>query len=75
MDQDQTRYVAAILNAGYLVRYYARGGRLSIHRQERARAILAMGVAVLDALSHSNDYEAILAAVVDGLRPRNDPPF
>jgi hypothetical protein len=75
MDGGTAGYVAAILNAGYMVRHHARGGRLSISRPERSRAILHMGLVVREAFDHSDDYEALLAAVVDALRPRDDPPF
>ena len=75
VDGGTTGYVAAILNAGYMVRHNVRGARLSILRQERSRAILEMGLVVRDAFNHSDDFEALLAAVVDGLRPRDDPPF
>ena len=75
VDGGTTGYVAAILNAGYMVRHNVRGARLSISRQERSRAILEMGLVVRDAFNRSDDFEALLAAVVDGLRPRDDPPF
>jgi hypothetical protein len=71
-------HAAAILNAAWLVRHYVRGGRSSIQRQQRREAIGALGAAVRDALAtcySAEDYEAILAAVVDGLRPNDDPPF
>jgi hypothetical protein len=75
MDGGTAGYVAAILNAGYMVRHHSRGGRSSISRPERSRAILQLGVVVRDAFTNSDDYEALLAAVVDALRPRDDPPF
>lgn len=72
---DTARLVSQILNAAWLVRHYRRGARSSIYRQERQRAIDALGVIVRDAFNMSSDYEALLAAVVDGLRPRDEPPF
>ena len=71
-------HVAAILNAGYIVRHNVRGGRVSkdspmAHR--RAEAIRQMGLVVRDAFNQSDDFEALLAAVADGVRPRNEPPF
>lgn len=76
MAPDTGRLVAAILNAGYMVRHYARGGRLTfLMREERAEAIRHMGLTVRDAFNKSDDFEPLLVAVVDGLRPRDDPPF
>lgn len=70
--------VAAILNAAWMVRHYARGGRLrnSPMAQKRADAIRQLGLQVREAFNSSEDFEALLGAVVDGLRPRDDqPPF
>lgn len=67
--------VAAILNAAWMVRHYARGGRTAIQRSERSQAIRHLGVVLRDALNDSDDFEPLLAAVVDGLRPRDEPPF
>lgn len=67
--------VAAILNAGWMVRHYARGGRTQIHRLERAQAIQRLGLEVRHAFNASDDFEQLLAAVVDALRPRDEPPF
>ena len=67
--------VAAILNAAWMVRHYARGGRSSIQRAEREEAIRELGLVVREAFSHSDDFEPLLAAVADGLRPKEDPPF
>lgn len=67
--------VAAILNAAWMVRHYARGGRTTITRTKRTEAIRHLGVVVRDALNQSDDFESLLAAVVDGLRPKEEPPF
>lgn len=69
--------VASILNAAWMVRHYARGGRLTIQREERAEAIRDLGLIVRKAFiaANSSDFEPLLAAVVDGLRPKDDPPF
>lgn len=72
---DPVQLVSMLLNAAWMVRHYARGGRSSIGRLERKQAILAMGLAVREAFSKSDDFESLLAAIVDGLRPRDDPPF
>ena len=76
MDKGATQaHVAAILNASYMVRHYARGGRSSLQRTQRSQAIQRLGLTVRDAFNESDDYEPLLAAVVDGLRPKDDPPF
>lgn len=70
------RHVAGILNAAWLVRHYARGGRSRIHAAERARAIHALGIACREAFNATEDFYPLLAAIVDGLRPRDElPPF
>lgn len=68
-------HVAAILNAAWMVRHYARGGRSQIQRAERAEAIKQLGVVVREAFIAAEDFEPLLAAVVDGLRPKDEPPF
>lgn len=75
MGPDTPRHVASILNAAWMVRHYARGGRTEIQRAERTQAIQQLGVIVRDAFAHCTDFEPLLAAVVDGLRPKDDPPF
>lgn len=67
--------VAQLLNAAYMVRHYVRGGRSSIGKAHRAQAIQQMGLAVREAFSQSDDFEPLLAAVANGLSPRDDPPF
>lgn len=75
MAPDTSGLVATILNCAWMVRHHARGGRSSISRQQRSEAIRTMGIAVREAFSASEDFEALLAAVVDGLRPKDDQPF
>lgn len=75
MAPDTTRLVAAILNAGFMVRHYARGGRSRLQRPERVAAILHMGLTVRAAFSASDDFEPLLRAVVDGLVPLDNPRF
>jgi len=75
MAPDSAQLVAAILNAAYMVRYYARGGRSTIGREMRCQAILRLGLTVRGAFDRSDDFEALLAAIVDGLRPKDDTPF
>jgi hypothetical protein len=67
--------VASILNAGYMVRHYARGGRSSIQKLQREQAIQRLGLEIRHAFAASDDFEPLLIAVVDALRPRDDPPF
>lgn len=67
MVPDTGAQVAAILNAAWMVRHYARGGRVSKASQ--------LGLIVRNAFSSSDDFEPLLAAVVDGLRPHENPPF
>lgn len=75
MLRDTAADVAAILNAAWMVRHYARGGRTAIQRKERKKAIRQLGLAVREAFRHSEDFEPLLAAVVDGLHPQDHPPF
>lgn len=66
---DTTALAAAILNAAWLVRYFSRS------KTRRNQAILKLGVTVRDAFNKSDDYEKLLEAVVDGLRPKDNRPF
>jgi hypothetical protein len=75
MAPDTGRLVASILNSAWMVRHYERGARLEILRKERARAIQQMGLAVREAFDHSEDFEPLLLAVLDGLNPREDHRF
>lgn len=65
---------ASIRNATWMVRHYARAGN-SLQRAQRAQAIQMLGLAVRDAFNKSQDFEALLTALVDGLRQKDDPPF
>ena len=75
--EDPAHTVAILLNCAWLVRHYVRGARSTIGREQRQQAILDMGLAVRDAFNSSDpaQYESLLAAIVDGLRPRDEPPF
>lgn len=68
-------HIAAILNAAWLVRHYSRGSRLKIQRKQRKKAIQQLGLTVREAFNASETFEPLLAAIVEGLRPRNIPPF
>lgn len=74
MGPDRGDLVAAILNAGWMVRHYSRG-RSGLGKLRRDQAIIAMGEAVRHAFSSSTDYESLLAAVADALRPKDEAPF
>lgn len=75
MAPDSAELVATILNSAWMVRHYARGARSAIHSRERAEAIRQLGEAVRYAFNHSSEFESLLAAIVDGLRPKDDAPF
>jgi hypothetical protein len=60
---------AAIRNAAWLVRHYALQ-RTEAMRLRRAQAIAALGLAVRQAFNETDDFEPLLVAIVDGLRPR-----
>ena len=75
MAPDIADLIAAILNDSYLVRHYHRGGRTGIGRARRTQAIQKLGLTLREALNRTEDFEAILTALVDGLHPRDEPPF
>lgn len=68
-------HVSAISNDCWMVRHYERGSRMSFQRLQRMQAIQKLGLTVRQAFNECDDYEALLAAVVDGLRPRDTQPF
>jgi len=74
MAPDTATLVAAILNEAWMVRHYALK-RTPSQRLRRAQAVLKLGLVVRDAFDHSDDFEPLLGAVVDGLRPRDNQPF
>lgn len=71
MAPDTAQIVAAILNSAWMVRHY-RGAR---NRLKRSQAILHLGLTVRHGFSVSDDFEALLTAVLDGLRPDREDPF
>lgn len=75
MAPDPAPLIAAIYNAAYMVRYYARGGRTQIHRSQRQEAIRQLGLICRDAFNRSDEFEALLTAIFDGLSPKDAPPF
>lgn len=65
---------ASIRNATWMVRHYARASN-SLQRARRDQAIQMLGLAVRDAFNKSQDFERLLTVLLDGLRPKDDPPF
>ncbi len=49
--------------------------RTPARRLRRQQAVLQLGLAVRHAFSVSDNFEALLRAIVDGLRPRDTRPF
>lgn len=64
---------AEIRNAGYFVRHYGRGraGQLA---ELRRQAILKLGLTVRHAFTRSDNFELLLVAILDALRPNEEPP-
>jgi hypothetical protein len=67
--EDDDPLVVAIRNDAWMVRYYAR------NRMRRAQAIAKLGATLRHAFTESDDFETLLAAVLDGLRPQDTHPF
>ena len=70
--------IARIYNAAWLVRHYARGGAMhptAALSKQRQEAIRELGLVVRHAFAVSEDFEALLTAVFDGLSKRDAPPF
>lgn len=74
MAPDTATLVAAILNAAWMVRHYQRGAGSLIQRKERQAAIKAMGLTVRECFNQSEEFESLLAAVLDGLDPHKYEP-
>lgn len=73
---DTDALVAAILNDWYMVRHYVRAGRHSVPNALRAQAILKLGLTIRHAFNSSDDFEALIAAILAGGRPQEyEPPF
>lgn len=67
-------HIAAILNDWWMVRYYA-PQRTREMRLRRAQAVQKLGLTIRHAFNSSDDFEPLLAAVLDGGRPKDDRPF
>ena len=74
MAPDTGELVAAILNCAWMVRHYARGARSLILQKQRQQAIRKMGLTVREVFSRSEDFEPLLAAILDGLNPHDPGP-
>ena len=72
MAHDQ--HIAGILNASFLVRHYALQ-RNNAQRLMRNQAIRRLGLEIRQAFSQTEDFEPLLAAIVDGLNPKDYHPF
>lgn len=78
MAPDTSHLVASILNSAWMVRHYGRGGRMSPESPmalQRQQAIQKLGTTVRHAFTISEDFEPLLAAICDGLRPKEEQPF
>ena len=71
MDTSTPAYVAAIHNAAWMVRHYPR----PMQRAQRAQALRELGLIVREAFNASEDFEALLIALLDGLLPREERRF
>lgn len=60
--------VAQILNACWWVRRYERGARLRSIAPYRTQALLKLGLTCREVFNHTDDFEPVLTALVDGLR-------
>lgn len=58
-----------IYNDCYMVRRYSR------NKLRRHQAIMKLGATLVFAFSHTQEYEALIAALLDALRPEDRPPF
>lgn len=72
MVPDKGASVARVLNDCYEIRYYKRGARMAIHRQQREQAMKKLAATLIEILSTADDPEPVLTAVVDGLCDRHD---
>jgi hypothetical protein len=64
------RHVAAIMNAAWMVRHYARGAGLRETNPAfklRADAIYKLGMICREAFNEAEDFEPLLSAIIDAL--------
>ena len=60
-------HASQIRNAAWLVRHYCR----PIHRKQRAAAVLELGRVVRAAFNACEDFEPLLIAILEGLKPQD----
>lgn len=65
---------SAIRNDAWMVLHYA-PQRTPAMRLRRAQAILKLGLTIREAFNKTDNFEPLLVAIVDGLRPRDERPF
>jgi len=75
MDNNTATAVAEICNACWWVRHYQRGARVAMLASRRNQAILKLGLTCREIFNRTDDFEPVLIALVDGLRPTDAPPF
>lgn len=73
MVRDVGELVSRIYNDCYMVRHYARGGRSEIAKLRRHQAIQKLGETLRFAFNSTEEYETLIAAMLDGLRPLDVP--
>lgn len=74
-DSETLQFESSIRNDAWMVRHYA-PQRTPAMRLRRAQAIQKLGLTVRYAFNRSEDFERLLVAIVDGLRPtESTPPF
>lgn len=69
LSTSQEELEAEIRNSAWFVRHYWR------NRVRREQAIIRLGLAVGHAFTSSQDYEKLLRALLDSLRPKDDEPL
>ena len=74
MDRGPQQYEHRILNACWMVRHYATQ-RTPAMRLRRQQAIQSLGLVLREAFASTDDFEPLLVAIVDGLRPKEERPF
>jgi hypothetical protein len=69
-------HLEAIRHACWMIRYYHRGARVSMHRKQRADAMAALWVALAIATKQISpeECEPLLVEIADGLHPRQPDP-
>lgn len=74
MSPDTKRLADAILREWWMVRYYG-PRRTAKMRLKRDQAILKLGLTIRYAFNSSDDFETLIAAILDGGHPKDEKPF